>query len=154
MVGGDYLWAVLWFHCHTAFPPALKSKVKIPPSHLVWQSQTHVARKACGGSGDMTIPNMFWRNVEVVSAPPPLYLNFYCRLAMTAEPSVKRVVNTNRNFYLWLRRAIPGNLLAVIDRRNYMCGRTNLVWPCPQTHSQHSGSVKGLATSDYPPPPL
>ncbi len=48
-------------------------------------SQTHVAR---GGSGDMAIPNLFWRNVEVVSAPPPLYLNFYRKLAMIAKPSV------------------------------------------------------------------
>ncbi len=66
----------------------------------------------------MAIPNLFWRNVEVVSAPPPLYLNFYRRLAMMAEPSVERVADTHRNFYLWLRRAIPGNLLTVIDRRN------------------------------------
>ncbi len=48
----------------------------------------------------------------------PLYLNFYRRLAMMAEPSVERVADTHRNCYLWLRRAIPGNLLTVIDRRN------------------------------------
>ena len=34
------------------------------------------------------VPNLFWRNVEVVSAPPPLYLNFYRKLAMIAKPSV------------------------------------------------------------------
>ena len=39
-------------------------------------------------SGDMTIPNLFWRNVEVMSAPPPLYLNFYRKLAMIAKPSI------------------------------------------------------------------
>ncbi len=54
----------------------------------------------------------------MVSAPPPLYLNFYRKLAMIAKPSVERVVDTHRNFYLWLRRAIPGNFLTVIDRRN------------------------------------
>ncbi len=51
----------------------------------------------------------------MVNAPPPLYLNFYRKLAMIAKPSVERVAGTYRNFYLWLRRAIPGNLLTVID---------------------------------------
>ncbi len=51
----------------------------------------------------------------MVSAPPPLYLNFYRKLAMIAKPSVGRVADTHRNFYLWLRRAIPGNLLTVMD---------------------------------------
>ncbi len=46
---------------------------KIRQVTLVWRSQTHLARKARGGSGDMAVPNLFWRNVEVVSAPPPLY---------------------------------------------------------------------------------
>ncbi len=54
----------------------------------------------------------------MVSAPPPLYLNFYCKLAMTAKPNIERVADTYRNFYLWLGRAIPGNLLMIIDRRN------------------------------------
>ncbi len=39
----------------------------------------------------MAIPNLFWRNVEVASAPPPLYLNFYCRLAMIAKPGIGKV---------------------------------------------------------------
>ncbi len=54
----------------------------------------------------------------MVSAPPPLYLNFYRKLAMMAEPTVERVADTYRNFYLWLRRAIPGNLLMVINHCN------------------------------------
>ncbi len=87
-----------------------KRRVKV-----VRRSQTHVAY---GGSGDMAIPNLFWRNVEVVSAPPPLYLNFYRKLSMIAKPSIERVADTHRNFYLWLKRVIPGNLLTVIDRRN------------------------------------
>ncbi len=67
----------------------------------------------------MAVPNLFWRNVEVVSAPPPLYLNFYRKLVMIAKHlALERVADTHRNFYLWLRRAIPGNLLTVIDRRN------------------------------------
>ncbi len=49
-------------------------------------SLTLVARKARRGSGDMAVPNLFWRNVEVVNALPPLYLNFYRKLAMIAEP--------------------------------------------------------------------
>ncbi len=102
----------------------------------------------------MAVPSLFWRNVEVVSVPPPLYLNLYRKLAMIAKPSVGKGDDTHRNFYLWLRRTIPGNLLPVIDRCNIMCGRTNLVWPCPQTHSQRSSSVKGLATPDYPDPLL
>ncbi len=36
----------------------------------------------------MAVPNLFWRNVEVVSAPPPLYLYFYRKLAVIAKPSV------------------------------------------------------------------
>ncbi len=52
---------------------------------VVWHSQTYVARKARGGSGDMAVPNLFWRNVEVVSVPPPLYLNFYRKLVMIAK---------------------------------------------------------------------
>ncbi len=79
-------------------------------SGLVWRSQTRIVRKACGGSGDMDIPNLFWRNVEVVSAPPPLYLNFYRKLAMTAKPSVERVADRYGTCYLWLWRPIPGNL--------------------------------------------
>ncbi len=51
------------------------------------------------------------------------------------------MADTHKNFYLWLRRAIPGNLLTVIDCCKILCGRTNLVWPCPQTHSQRSGLV-------------
>ncbi len=51
----------------------------------------------------------------MVSAPPPLYLNLYRKLAMIATPSIERVAGMYRNFYLWLRRAIPGNLLMVID---------------------------------------
>ncbi len=51
----------------------------------VRRSQTHVARR---GSGDMAISNLFWRNVEIVSATPPLYLNFYRKLAMIAKPSI------------------------------------------------------------------
>ncbi len=47
----------------------------------------------------------------MVSAPHPLYLNFYCKLAMIAKLSIERVADTYRNFYLWVRRAIPGNLL-------------------------------------------
>ncbi len=70
----------------------------------------------------MAVPNLFWRNVEVVSAPPPLYLNFYRKLAMIA--TLERVADTHRNFYLWLRRAIPSNLLTVIDRRN-ICAAEN-----------------------------
>ncbi len=68
----------------------------------------------------MAISNLFWRNVEVVSVPPPLYLNFYfyLKLAMIAEPSVERMADKHRNFYLWLRRTIPRNLLMVIDRHN------------------------------------
>ncbi len=54
---------------------------------IVWRSQTHVTAK-CGGSGDMAIQNLFWRNVEVVSAPPPLYLNFYRKFAIIAKPSI------------------------------------------------------------------
>ncbi len=93
----------------------------------------------------MTIPNLFWKNVEVVSAPPPLYLNFYCKLAMIAKPSVERVADMYRNFYLWLRRAIPGNLLTVIDRRN-ICAAEQ-IW---YSHvPKRSGSVKRLATPDY-----
>ncbi len=53
----------------------------------------------------------------MVNAPPPLYLNFYYKLAMiNAKPRVERVAGMYRNFCLWLRRAIPSNLLAVIDR--------------------------------------
>ncbi len=60
----------------------------------------------------------------MVSAPPPLYLNFYRKLAMIAKPSLGKGGDMHRNFYLCLRRAIPGNLLAIIDRRNIcMCGR-------------------------------
>ncbi len=66
----------------------------------------------------MAVPNLFWRNVEVVSAPPPLYLNFYRKLAMIAKLRVGKGGNMHRNFYLWLRRVIPGNLLTIIDRRN------------------------------------
>ncbi len=33
----------------------------------------------------MAVPNLFWRNVEVVSAPPPLYQNFYRKLVMIAK---------------------------------------------------------------------
>ncbi len=90
----------------------------------------------------MAIPNLFWRNVEVVSAPLPLYLNFYRKLAMTAKPSVERVADRYGNCYLWLRRAIPGNLLTVIDRRN-ICAAEQ-IW-----YGQRSGSVKGLATPNY-----
>ncbi len=65
------------------------------------------------------------RDVEVASAPPLLYLNFYRKLAMIAKPSIERVADTYRNFYLWLRRAIPDNLLKVIDqyyvRQNKFC---------------------------------
>ena len=82
------------------------------------KSDPHVACKVCGGSRDMAIPNLFWKNVQVVSAPPPLYLNFYRKLATTAKPSVEKVVDRYGNCYLWLRRAIPGNLLKVIDHRN------------------------------------
>ncbi len=57
----------------------------------------------------------------MVSAPLPLYLNFYRKLAMTAKPSIERVADRYGNCYLWLRRAIPGNLLTVIDRRNIIC---------------------------------
>ncbi len=71
-----------------------------------------------GMSGDMAIPNLFWRNVKVVSVSPPLYLNFYRKLAMIAKRSIERVADTYRNFYLWLRRAIPGNFLTVIDCHN------------------------------------
>ncbi len=39
----------------------------------------------------MAITNLFWRNVEMASAPPPLYLNFYSRLAMIAKPSIGKV---------------------------------------------------------------
>ncbi len=88
---------------------------------IVWWSQTHVARRARGGSGDIAIPNLFWRNVEVVSAPPILYLNFYRKFAMIAKPSIEKVVEMYSNFYLRLRRAIPGNLLKVIDLCN-ICG--------------------------------
>ncbi len=59
-----------------------------PSLAVVWRSQTHVARKARGESGDMAVPNLFWRNVGVVSTPPPLYLNFYRKLVMIAKPSV------------------------------------------------------------------
>ena len=44
--------------------------------HLVWWSQTC---EAWGGLGDMAI-QLVLENVEVVSAPPPLYLNFYCNV--------------------------------------------------------------------------
>ncbi len=37
---------------------------------------------------DMAVPNLFWRNVDVVSAVPPLYLNFYLKLVMIAILSV------------------------------------------------------------------
>ena len=60
-----------------------------------------------------------------------VYLNFYYKLAMIAKHRVERVAGMYRNFCLWLRRTIPSNLLAVIDCWNYMCSRTNLVWPCP-----------------------
>ncbi len=96
---------------------------------IVWWSQTHVARRARGGYGDIAIPNLFWRNVEVVSASPPLYLNFYHKLAMIAKPSIDRVADTYRNFYLWLRRVIPSNLLTVIDRCN-ICVATQ-IWYAP-----------------------
>ncbi len=61
---------------------------------LFWRSQIHLAPFAPGGSGDMAIPNLFWRNVEVVNTPPPLYLNFYHKLAIIAKPSVERVADT------------------------------------------------------------
>ncbi len=66
---------------------------------VVWWSQTHRSSQS-GGSGDMAIPNLFWRNVEVVSVPPPLYLNFYRKLVMIAKRSIERVADTYRNFYL------------------------------------------------------
>ncbi len=62
----------------------------------------------------------------MVSAPLPLRLNFYRKLAMIAKPSVERVADTYSNFYFWLRMAIPRNLLTVIDRHNIMYGRT--IW--------------------------
>ncbi len=49
----------------------------------------------------------------MVSAPPPLYLNFYCNLAMIAKLSVERLTRTGIS--IWLRRGIPGDLLMVID---------------------------------------
>ena len=60
----------------------------------------------------MAIPNLFWRNVEVVSAPPPLYLNFYRKLALKGW-----LIRTGIPILL-LRKAIPGNLLTVIDHHN------------------------------------
>ncbi len=51
----------------------------------------------------------------MVCAPPPLYLNFYRKLGMMAEPRVERVADMHRNCHLWLRRAIPCNLLMIID---------------------------------------
>ncbi len=55
----------------------------------------------------MAVPNLFWRNVEVVNAPPPLYLIFYrklamiakpiMKLAMIAKPNIERVVDGYRN---------------------------------------------------------
>ncbi len=66
----------------------------------------------------MAIPNLFKRNVEVVNVPPPLQLNFYHKLPMIDKLSIERVADTYRNFHLWLRSAIPSNLLTVIDRCN------------------------------------
>ena len=37
---------------------------------------------------------------------------------MIVKQYVKRVADSYRNFYLWLSRATPGNVLTVIDRRN------------------------------------
>ncbi len=45
----------------------------------------------------------------MVSAPPPLYLNFYSKIARIAEPNVEKVADTHWNCYLLLRRATPGN---------------------------------------------
>ncbi len=115
----NYLHAVFCCHCHTELILNCVSETFHPTDSPA--SQTRVARKACGGSRDMAVPNLFWRNVEVVSAPPPLYLNFYRKFAMIAKLLnlvLERVADTHRNFYLWLRRAIPSNLLMVIDRRN------------------------------------
>ncbi len=86
----------------------------------------------------MAIPNLLWRNVEVVSAPPPLYLNYYYhKLAMIAKPSIERMADMYRNIYLWLRRDISCILLTVIDRRNIiMCSRTNHVYrPIPSVEA-------------------
>ncbi len=65
---------------------------------------------------------------------------------MIAKPSVERVVDTHRNFYLWLRRAIPGNFLTVIDRRNIYAAEQ--IWYGHVPRTMRSGSVKGLATPD------
>ncbi len=64
---------------------------------------------------------------------------------MIDKPSAGNVADTHRNFYLWLRRAIPCNLLTVIDHPIYV-RQNRLVWPGPLTHSQRSGTVKGLAS--------
>ncbi len=45
--------------CFIVSSPFSLSSPLVLYSHLVWQSQTHVVRKAHGGSGDMAIPNLF-----------------------------------------------------------------------------------------------
>ncbi len=50
-----------------------------------------------------------------MSAPPPLYLNFYRKLAMIAKPSVGKGCWHAQEF---LFVTISGILLTVIDRRN------------------------------------
>ncbi len=49
---------------------------------------------------------------------PTAYAKNILKLATLVKPSCERVADTLRNFYLWLTRAIPENLLTVIDRRN------------------------------------
>ena len=69
----------------------------------------------------MAIPNLFWRNVEVVSVPPPLYLNFYHKLAMIAKPSIEKVAGMCRNFYLWLRRAVSSSAWLCVQAIPVIC---------------------------------
>ncbi len=37
---------------------------------------------------------------------------------MIVKRNVERVADSYSNFFLWLKRATPGNVLTVIDRRN------------------------------------
>ncbi len=68
----------------------------------------------------MAVQNLFWR--ECGTGECPHFLYFYRKLAMIAKHlALKRWLTHTGISILWLRRAIPGNLLTVIDRRNIMC---------------------------------
>ena len=93
---------------------------------VVWRSQTHIERRARGGSA--TWPYQICSGgIWKWWVPHLLYTWMSTWLLNLA---LERVADTLRNFYLWLRRAIPCILLSVIDRRNIYAAEQNLVRPC------------------------